>query len=300
MKLRIEHLTRHRYSGPVSFSDHKLYLRPLDGHLRRVQSFTVETIPPSTQRYVRDVDNNTLLVCNFGLRESDVLEFKTVIEVDLAENNPYDFILAPYATEFPFDYTDSDTKALMPYMSSTVAQGASQVADYIHNAHSSPRKHHDVVQYLGELNQAIRRDISYVRRDEEGIQSPDNTLQLRSGSCRDMAVLFIAAVRQIGLAARFVSGYLYDPPSEDGLDHTFNRAVGSMHAWAEVYLPGAGWKGFDPTNGILANSYFIPTGVSHAPEVVDPIQGSYFSKQLTQSELDIELHIQERGLATLK
>jgi transglutaminase-like putative cysteine protease len=132
-----------------------------------------------------------------------------------------------------------------------------------------------------------------VRRDEEGIQTPDATLDLKTGSCRDMAVLFISAVRKLGFAARFVSGYLFDPPVGAGGDHCFNRAVGSMHAWAEVYLPGAGWKGFDPTNGILANGYFIPCGVSHEPASVDPIQGNYFSEVSTDSTMEVELEIEE-------
>ncbi|GAC12979.1 transglutaminase family protein [Aliiglaciecola lipolytica] len=300
MKLRIEHLTRHTYSGPVSFSRHSLYLRPIEGHLRRVHEYSVATIPSSKQSFVRDVEGNSLLTCNFGLTESKTLEFLTVIEVDINEDNPYDFLLESYALEYPFKYRGTDIKALAPYLLDETSEGETKVMDWYQQAVTSPTKHPDIVQFLTELNQAIRRDIRYVRRDEEGIQAPDLTLSLGSGSCRDMAVLFIAAVRQLGLAARFVSGYLYDPPTEDGNEYTFNRAVGSMHAWAEVYLPGAGWKGFDPTNGILANSYFIPTGVSHAPEVVDPIQGHYYSKQATSSILDTQLHIQEVGVDTVK
>lgn len=295
MKLRIQHLTRHRYSGPVSFSGHSLYLRPIEGHLRRVHRFSVATIPPSTQSFVRDVDGNTLLKCNFGLTQSAVLEFKTEIDVEIDEDNPYDFLLEAYAIGYPFTYRGADVIALGPYLAAKPEAGASQVLDWFNQAVPSPLSHPDVVQFLTDVNQAVRRDIGYVRRDEEGIQSPDTTLSLRSGSCRDMAVLFIAAVRQLGLAARFVSGYLYDPPGADGEDHVFNRAVGSMHAWAEVYLPGAGWKGFDPTNGILANSFFISTGVSHTPEVVDPIQGTYFSKQPADSLLELELNIEELG-----
>lgn len=300
MKLHIKHLTRHRYTGPVSFSAHSLFLRPLEGHLRRVHRFTVNTIPPSSQNFVRDVDGNTVLKCNFGLTESNILEFLTEIEVEINEDNPYDFLLESYALGYPFTYVGADVKALQPYLFDVASEEENQVLDWFNKAVPSPAKHPDIVAFLTDLNHAIRRDITYVRRDEEGIQTPDTTLALRSGACRDMAALFISTVRKLGLAARFVSGYLFVIPREDTDDQTYNRAAGSMHAWAEVYLPGAGWKGFDPTNGILANSFFISTAVSHSPEVVDPIQGNYFSKQATDSVLEVQLDLEEIGVDTFK
>jgi len=292
MKLEIRHLTRHHYACPVGFGDHSLFLRPLDSHRRQVLEFEVETLPEARQRWVRDAYGNCVLVCNFGLQESADLEFRTCITVGLKEENPYDFILEPYATGFPFDYREPDKQALLPFFGKSAGPGALRVLDWFYSAVSRPLEHPNVVQFFAELNGAIRRDIAYVRREEQGIQNPDTTLALRAGSCRDMAVLFIATVRQLGFAARFVSGYLYDPPVEGG-GHAFNRAVGSMHAWAEVYLPGAGWKGFDPTNGILANAYFIPCAVSHDPGRVNPVQGAYYSKTPTQSRLEVELVMEE-------
>lgn len=289
----IQHSTRHHYTGPVSFSDHGLYLKPTEGLNRKLLKFEVATVPASRQRWVKDVHGNAILVCNFGLFESQELSFETLIEMEVANENPFDFVLEPYAIGFPFDYTPADQVALSPFMGRTGGQKALKVLDWFYRAVDSPNKHTDVVQFLTELNSAVRRDIDYVRRDEEGIQSPDQTLLLKTGSCRDMAVLFIAVARQLGFAARFVSGYLYDPPVDaSGEEHMFNRAVGSMHAWAEVYLPGAGWKGFDPTNGILANGYFIPTAVSHAPNAIDPIQGKYFSNTPQQSTMEVDLKIE--------
>jgi len=292
MKVAIDHRTTHYYEGDVSFGDHSLFLRPLDSHRRRVTAFEVKTFPESRQRWVRDAFGNIVLVANFGLTPARKLSFETHIEVEVEEENPYDFILESYATGYPFDYTESDQVALQPCMGKTARPGALHVLDWHSKSVQQPFKHKSVVNFLAGLNEAIRRDISYVRRDEEGIQNPDTTLELRSGSCRDMAVLFIAIVRQLGFAARFVSGYLYDPPIGDGGMHVFNRAVGSMHAWAEVYLPGAGWKGFDPTNGILANSHFIPSAVSHEPKRVDPIQGAYFSKTPYSSRMEVELNME--------
>ncbi|MGJ8652037.1 MAG: transglutaminase family protein [Opitutaceae bacterium] len=293
MRVSVKHTTRHQYDGPVSFSPHALYLRPLDSHRRHVEQFAVETSPASTQRWVRDAYGNIVLACNFGLNESTVLEFVTRMQVTITDDNPFDFILDSYATGFPFSYQEPDAKALLPFMgSSGRTPGALRVMDWVHGSAGAPKQHSDVVQFLADLNSAVHREIAYVRRDEEGIQTPDTTLELKTGSCRDMAVLFISAVRKLGFAARFASGYLYDPPVGDG-EHAFNRAVGSMHAWAEVYLPGAGWKGFDPTNGILANSYFIPSAVSHDPSSVDPIQGKYFSDKPTSSTMAVDLIIEE-------
>ncbi|WP_269522967.1 transglutaminase family protein [Coraliomargarita parva] len=292
MILSIHHRTRHQYEAPVSFSDHALFLRPQDSHQRRVRSFELKTKPASSQRWVRDVYGNLVRVCNFGLQTSAELEFDLHMELELADENPFDFILKPYATAFPFDYETSDAQALQPFLDKSQKPGSLRVLDWFYSAVSQPIQHPDIVQFLAELNSAIHKQIDYVRRDEEGIQDPDLTLEFMSGSCRDMAMLFVAIVRQLGLAARFVSGYLYDPPVEDGENHFFNRAVGSMHAWAEVYLPGAGWKGFDPTNGILANGFFVPSAVSHDPKLVDPVQGNYFSKTATQSTLEVELHLE--------
>lgn len=291
MKVRIEHRTTHRYERPVSFGDHRLYLRPVDDLHRRLMSYSLETTPSSTQRWVCDAYGNAALVCNYGLNESNVLEFRSVAEVELVEVNPFDFILESYAVRFPFEYRSEDLAALGAYMDRRALPGALRVIDWFYKSVPSPLEHHDIIQFITDINSAIRRDIKYVRRDEEGIQNPDTTVDLGSGSCRDMAALFIAILRQLGLAARFCSGYLYDPPAADDT-HFFNRAVGSMHAWAEVYLPGAGWKGFDPTNAILANSYFIPCAVAQDPLHVNPIQGAYFAEETVESSMEVELQIE--------
>ncbi|MGB0744416.1 MAG: transglutaminase family protein [Opitutales bacterium] len=293
MKIFVQHRTAHSYNGEVSFGDHSLFLRPNDSHRRRVHSFSVMTNPESTQRWVRDVYGNIVLVCNFGLQTAQSLSFEAEMLVELEDENPYDFILDSHATAFPFDYTTKEQQALLPFLGRAAKPGELRVLDWFYSAVEQPLQHPSIVQFLSSLNEAVRRDITYLARHEEGIQDPDTTLKLRSGSCRDMAVLFISTVRQLGLAARFVSGYLYDPPVEGSGEHIFNRAIGSMHAWVEVYLPGAGWKGFDPTNGILANNFFIPTAVSHDPLAINPIQGAYYSKVQVGSTLTTDLELKE-------
>lgn len=293
MKISVQHTTSYDYEGDVSFGDHSLFLRPNDSHLRRVHAFSVKTSPSSSQRWVRDVYGNIVLVCNYGMQVAKSLNFKAEMLVEVEDDNPYDFILDPHAIAFPFTYTKNEQQALLPFLNKPAKPGELRVLDWFYSAVAQPLQHPSIVEFLSVLNEAVRRDIAYLARDEEGIQDPDATLNCRTGSCRDMAVLFISVVRQLGLAARFVSGYLYDPPVDATGEHAFNRAVGSMHAWVEVYLPGAGWKGLDPTNGILANNYFIPTAVSHDPLAVNPIQGAYFSKVPHGSSMMTDLKLEE-------
>ncbi len=292
MKLSIVHHSRYNYSAPVSFGDHLLRLRPRESHLLQVTSFSVKTHPESRERWVKDVFSNTVLLKNFGLAEAEQLAFECILTVNIVEENPFNFILDPHAVSYPFSYTPAEREALRPLIESRAAKSEHSL-DWYYAAVPSPMKHPDTVQFLSDINQAIRQQIKYIRRDEEGVQSPDETIVLKTGSCRDMAWLFISICRQLGLAARFVSGYLYDPPvdNEAGSEHLFNRAVGAMHAWAEVYLPGAGWKGFDPTNGILANAFFIPCAVSIHPDGASPIEGKYFSKAPATSMLEFDLNI---------
>lgn len=297
MKIAIDHLTRYHYSRPVSFSEHQIFLRPRDSHKQHVESFELLTSLESKQRWIRDCNNNIVLVANFGTAEATDIDFHCKMLIEVEEENPFDFILEPYAAAFPFRYLHHEAHALSPYLDAHIIPHSHQVLDWLYLALPDINRHASTVQFLSDINQAIHRDIAYTRRDEEGVQSPNETLQLRTGSCRDMALLFIAACRHLGLAARFVSGYLFDPPvgSDHGAAHLFNRAVGSTHAWAEVFLPGAGWKGFDPTNGILANQYFIPSAVAHEPKSVNPIQGKYFvaSGEPVTSTLEIHLSLTE-------
>jgi len=293
MKLSIHHRTCYRYSAPVSFSDQHVFLRPRDSNVLVVDSFSLETSPPSRQRWVRDSYNNIVLVTNTGLATASELILTSKIVVHSLDGNPFDFVLEPYATRYPFDYEARERTALAPAIETTVPESKT-VMDWFRRAVPSPNRHRDIMRFLSDLNTAVRDAITYERRDEEGIQTPDETLRLRRGSCRDMALLFIAVSRRLGLAARFVSGYLYDAPSDEA-GGGFNRAVGSMHAWAELYLPGAGWKGFDPTNGILANAHFIPAAVAIDPASISPVQGNYFADVPVTSTVHVDLDIQIDG-----
>jgi transglutaminase-like putative cysteine protease len=290
MKLSIRHLTRYRYDRSVRFSDHLLLLRPIETHLLAVESFVVETRPATrSRRWVRDVFNNIVLAISFGEEESNVLEFDCRIALTSQEKNPFNFILEDHAVRYPFAYHGAERSVLAPYVVVSIP-GSAGVPNWLWGLAPELVGGGETVSLLCEINRRVGQAIAYQRRDEEGVQTPEETIRLGRGSCRDMALLFIAICRSYGLAARFVSGYFYDPPAVPGGTGT-NRAEGSMHAWAEVYLPGAGWKGFDPTNGVLADYRFIPTAVGLEPADVSPMQGHFIGPAGGSSELEVDLEI---------
>jgi transglutaminase-like putative cysteine protease len=193
-----------------------------------------------------------------------LIEMECVVEV--AEQNPFNFILKPEADEYPFEYSQEFSPQLKGLSDPLFLQDLDAIRKWIHPIWH-PGKRVKTLQLLQEVNKAIYRDVRYERRERRGVQSPAETLQRKSGSCRDFAALFMEICHLMGLAARFVSGYMYSPAIEGPM---------SMHGWAEVYLPGAGWLGFDPSWGILTTSSYIPVAVSRHPEHVPPISGTYF------------------------
>ena len=274
----------------MGFGEHSLFLRPRESQVIHVDSFALETKPAGKVRWVRDCFNNVVAVVSFGLEESAELAFHCKMTFEVAEENPFDFILESRAGDFPFSYDEKEKSALGPYLKAEEA-ARWPVLDWARVALGDPSKKRETISVLTDLNLAIHRQIAYEQRDEEGTQSPNETLERGRGACRDMAELFVATSRHLGLAARFVSGYLYEPPQPDGTSG-FNVAAGSMHAWAEVYLPGAGWRGFDPTNGLLTDHHFLPAAVANRPEWVSPIQGRYFHAGSVDSEMRVVLTIE--------
>jgi transglutaminase-like putative cysteine protease len=289
MRIAVDHLTEYQYERPVGFGEHSLYLRPRESQTIHVESFELACQPEGKVRWVRDCFNNVVAVVSFGLSEASLLSFRCKMAFDVAEENPFDFILESRANEFPFAYDDREKSALRPYLETEESERW-RVLGWAREALGDPSKPRGTISFLTDLNMAIHRRIAYERRDEEGTQTPNETLERGRGACRDMAELFVATSRQLGLAARFVSGYLYEPPHADG-SAGFNVAAGSMHAWAEVYLPGAGWRGFDPTNGLLTDHHFLPAAVANRPDWVNPIQGRYFQAGEVKSTMRVVLTI---------
>jgi len=284
MIFSIEHKTSYRYERPVGLTLHRIYLCPRIGYGMRLIDYQLTTNPTGEIRWVRDFYENTYILMDFAGQSQELFETTMRAQVEMDEMNPYHFLLDNHAIAFPFTYSHAEKIVLHPHLQQKTPGGASGVLDWFYK--NIPQHRQDTVPFLSTLNQAVYSHFGYERRDEENTYTPDELIALGQGSCRDLAFFFIALAQQLGLAARYVSGYVYEGSAGS------NRAAGSMHAWAEIYLPGAGWRGFDPTNGVLANHNFMPVAVARDPRQIDPIQGNYLNKESgIASTLAVELTI---------
>ena len=271
-RLHVHHTTIYHYNKPVYLEPHRLMLRPRDGHDLRLQSATLNMDPPADLRYIFDVFGNSVAIATFsGLTEKLVITSDLVIDRFPANQLAID--VEPYAQRLPFSYPREELPdlgvTLQPHYPDPDRIIVEWARKWIDN--NNPRG--GTRGYLENLTLGINREFDYVERPEPGVQPPLDTLVKRSGSCRDYAVLMMEAVRSLGLAARFVSGYLYDP-SADGAASSVLGA-GATHAWVQVYLPGAGWIEFDPTNGIYGGQNLIPVCVARQPDQAVPVSGTY-------------------------
>lgn len=264
-RYKILHRTYYNFSGVVRLEPHALRLRPRESHELRIESSTLEITPAATLRWHRDVEGNSVAIASFDAPCRQLLVESQVI-IQQHNQAPLDFLVADYAMDYPFAYAAEDWILLSPY-TKFVEQGANNLLTaWVENLWQ-PEERLQTYALLQRLCNQIHQTLTYKLREEPGVQTAEQTLAGGTGSCRDFANLFMAAARRLGLAARFVSGYLYAPPSATNF--------GATHAWAEVYLPGAGWKGFDPTIGQIAGPDHIAVAVARLPESVPPIAGSF-------------------------
>lgn len=264
-RYKILHRTYYNFSAAVRLEPHALRLRPREGHELRIESSTLEITPPATLRWHRDVEDNSVAIATFDAPANQlVIESEVIIQQ--YNQAPLDFLVADYAMDYPFAYTPEDMVVLSPYMNVTEHPARGLLTEWVANLWQSGERL-QTYALLQRISVHIYQTLSYQLREEPGVQSAAETLARGTGSCRDFASLFMEAARCLGLASRFVSGYLHTPPS------TIN--FGATHAWAEVYLPGAGWKGFDPTIGEIVGTNHIAVAVARLPESVPPIAGSF-------------------------
>jgi transglutaminase-like putative cysteine protease len=280
-RYRIIHRTYYNYTDTVTLGAHELLLRPREGHDLRIESFMINIIPDAKVYWHRDVEGNSVAVANF-FRPVQQLTIESNVVIQQYNESPLDFIVADYAINYPFSYDEGDQFLLSPYRVLPDQQTKERLNNWIFELWKSGEQ---VQTYtlLQRLTGIIHSTLIYKAREEPGVQSARETLSLGSGSCRDFALLFMEAVKCLGFASRFVSGYLYAP--------LMSSQVGSTHAWAEVYLPGGGWKGFDPTIGDIVGTDHIPVAVSRLAESVPPISGSYVG--FAESKLDVGVWVSE-------
>jgi transglutaminase-like putative cysteine protease len=279
MNLKVHHSLSYSYSVPVVLDPHTLYIYPRPYPHQRVIGYSL-FIDPQPSKIVWNVDpeGNSQQVAYFFSGPVTRLVVDAVITVSSEPVNVFDFVLFPFATKnFPFLYEDRIYKYLIPYLSrGDVTPYVEQFARKI-----AAEAKWATVPFLVLLSQYISENFSYQNREFGMAYPPDDTLRDRTGSCRDYSRLFISACRSLGIAARFVSGYLYGNPLQ----------AHELHAWVEVYLPGAGWRGFDPTEGKAIINNHISMGASADFDQLSPVMGSFrggaYSSLVTQVNIEL-------------
>jgi transglutaminase-like putative cysteine protease len=265
MKIRIQHRTTYNYNQAVSFGQHKIMVRPREGHDLHIESSVLEISPAHTIRWMRDVNGNSIAKVDFSEQASQ-LSFYSEVVLNQYDINPLDFILEESAVNYPFVYDSDSLPELTAYMAILYPRDAAVLREWLAEFWK-PGDKIETIALLQNLNTHINNTFQYQRRDEAGVQTPAKTLKKNSGSCRDFATLMLEACRCWGMAARFISGYMQCEATEAG--------GASTHAWMEVYLPGAGWKGFDSTSGIMTGAQHVTVAVSRNPENAAPVAGSF-------------------------
>lgn len=284
-RLNIAHVTEYQFSTSVSLLPHRLRLRPLESHSLRIESSTLEIVPAHTIRWYRDALGNSVATATFS-ELSGSLRVLSEVVIAVYDDAPLDFLMEDYAVSCPFEYVINEQADLAPFQQSVYPDDSTVLHDWLDGVGLLQRPI-ETFTLLSRLNCEIANHFTYQIREEEGVQSPAQTLHMNSGSCRDFAALFIEACRYMGLASRFVSGYLHMADNEAG--------NASTHAWAEVYLPGPGWKGFDPTSGLITGNHHIPVAVARHPEAVPPVSGSFVGPAGQRPKLTVSVRVSDLG-----
>jgi transglutaminase-like putative cysteine protease len=283
--LTIHHKTEYRYARPVAFGEHRIMLRPRDGHDLRVLESRLDIAPqPMSLRWIHDVFGNSVAIADFDER-APTLAFTSTVTVD--HNPAEEFALTPddKAYFYPFLYDDEEFPDLVQFITPQYSDPDGELSAWA-------RKFLDAeaptptFKILSGMTHGIREAFIYRKRHEQGTQHPLDTLQTGSGTCRDYALFMIEALRRLGFAARFVSGYLCVPDDRDG-----HVGGGSTHAWVQVYLPSAGWIEFDPTNGIVGTRDLIRVAVARDPRQAIPLHGTYLGSADAFIGMEVNIYV---------
>jgi transglutaminase-like putative cysteine protease len=282
--LTVRHATVYRYSEPVGLGEHRMMFRPRESHdLRLIRTSLAITPEPVQLRWLHDPFDNSIAVAAFQGTTRE-LRFESTVTLEHFESTVPEYPIEDSAKTYPFRYSDEDFSNLARglanhYPSTQTCSWALQFLD--------PDTTTGTLKILRAMTRGIRDQFIYARRIEKGVQSPEQTLRDRRGSCRDFAVLMMEAARSLGIAARFVSGYIFVPNNSDGI------GGGNTHAWMQAYLPGAGWIDFDPTNSIVGNRNLIRVGVAWTPDQVVPLCGTYEGSVEAFKSMDVTVTVTE-------
>jgi transglutaminase-like putative cysteine protease len=288
--LKIRHRTSYEYRGPVQLGEHRLMTRPRDSHDLRLLDAALTIDPaPSQVRWIHDVFGNSIAIVHFDSSKRTLgLSVTSDFRAEHFPASPDAILVDDDACRLPFQYSSSDLEDLGRTLQLHYADPARRIEAWSRSVlQQLPER--GTLEALNALTLAIKRDFRYEVRQEVGVQAPVETLERRSGSCRDFALLMMEAVRSLGLAARFVSGYLYDD-SRVGAGAELVGG-GSTHAWLQVYLPGAGWVEYDPTNALVGGRNLIRVAVTRDPSQAIPVAGSLIGPPDAHLAMTVEVEI---------
>ncbi len=278
-RIRINHTTEYHYDQPVTFGPHRALMRPREGHDVHIESGRLDIEPKATVRWLRDLDANSVAIITFS-EPAATLRVCSEVDVDLFEDKLTDCQIDPNARAFPFHYPANEQLGLVPYRLPSYPHDGPALQRWLRDLYQ-PGQLIDTFDLLHKLNTHIFESLNYTRREDPGVQRPAETIRLGSGSCRDYAVLMMEAARHWGFGAQFVTGYVQMGEGQHG----------ATHAWTEIYIPGAGWQGFDPTNNKPAGDEHISVGVAPSPEDASPLSGFWDGPADAFESMDVSVQV---------
>jgi transglutaminase-like putative cysteine protease len=282
--LVVRHTTKYAYNEPVTFGPHRMMFRPRDSHCLRLLNTKLVIDPkPQQIRWAFDVFGNSVAFADFGDAKSSTLTFESEISLQHYESPQPTALLPPEAMNFPFKYSDDEVQDLASLISLNRPDPDDQVLNWARQFVEAGNN--VTLDILIAMMSGIRKSFHYKSRQAPGTRDPVRTLELKSGSCRDFALLMIEALRTLGFAARFVSGYIYNPARQP------NTGGGSTHAWVQVYLPGCGWIDIDPTNGIFGNRDLITVAVVRDHTLASPLSGKYVGSPSAHPSMTVDVSV---------
>ena len=288
--LTVRHVTTYRYKRPVGFGEHRMMFRPRDSHDQRLVSHDVVITPqPAVIHWLHDVFGNCVTLARFSQR-APTLRFESTLRIDHAGIVPNPALLHDHARNFPFAYDTDEMPDLLRSIERQAPDPGHVIDRWAYAFLTASEQPAGTLELLSTMTRTIRRRFTYKARHEPGIQDPRVTLRLETGTCRDFAFLMMEAVRSLGLAARFVSGYLYVPSRPDP-GEAERQGGGNTHAWLQVYLPGCGWVEFDPTNGIVGTRGLVRVASVRDPAMAVPLSGSWTGASSDCLGMDVSVHV---------